>query len=321
MHVRARRGWELPERDATPESFALSRRAFLGSVAAGAIAAGCGAPSAADPRLAATLPRAAPPYPFRRNARFALDGNRGARRLTGERIAAAYNNFYELASTKDVWRHADAFRTEPWSVAVTGLVARPRTYSLDELLRTMPLEERVYRHRCVEAWAMVVPWSGFPLAALLRRVEPLAAARYVRFVSAADGAHMPGVAARPWQPWPYTEGLRLDEAMHELTFAATGIYGHALPKQHGAPLRIATPWKYGYKSAKAVVRIELVDRQPRTFWNELAPNEYPFESNVDPALPHPRWSQLTERLIGTWDVRRTVAYNGYGPFVAGLYRA
>jgi sulfoxide reductase catalytic subunit YedY len=313
MLVRTRRGWELPERDASAESVYLSRRAFAGILGAGLIGAACGTRED-DARVAATLPKPAPPYPLRRNARFAID-----RPLTNESIAASYNNFYELTPRKDVWRRVADFRAEPWTVEVAGLVARPRTYSIDELLRTMPLEERVYRHRCVEAWALAVPWSGFPLRELLRRAEPLASAKYVRFVSAADRAQMPFVAEQPWQPWPYHEGLRIDEAMHELTLAATGIYGHALPAQHGAPLRIVVPWKYGYKSAKSVVRIELVDREPPTFWQTIAPHEYPFESNVDPSIPHPRWSQATERLLGTWDVRRTRKYNGYAEWVAGLY--
>ena len=312
MLIRTPPPWQLPERDATSEHVYLSRRTFVGALGAGILAA-CS--RATDPQLLATIPRASPPYPFRRNPRFALD-----RPLTADAIAASHNNFYEFTGAKDVWRHVASFRTEPWTVTVTGLVAKPRTYSIDELLRTMPLEERLYRHRCVEAWSMAVPWSGFPLAELLRRAEPLASARYVRFVSVADRAQMPGVAREPWQRWPYYEGLRLEEAMHELTLAVTGIYGHALPKQHGAPLRIVVPWKYGYKSAKSVARIELVDRQPRTFWQDLAPHEYPFESNVDPAVPHPRWSQLSEKLLGTWDVRRTLPFNGYGALVQRLYR-
>ena len=166
---------------------------------------------------------------------------------------------------------------------------------------------------------MAVPWSGFPLSLLLRAAEPLHSARYVRFVSFADRAQMPGIAARPWEAWPYYEGLRLDEAMHELTFVATGVYGHALPKQHGAPVRIVVPWKYGYKSPKSVVRIELTAERPHTFWEDRAPMEYPFESNVDPTMPHPRWSQWTERLIGTFDVRRTQPFNGYGDLVKSLY--
>lgn len=240
------------------------------------------------------------------------------RALTDERVAARYNNFYEFTGDKDVWRYVDAFRTDPWSVEVSGLVAKPRIWTLEELLR-MPHEERVYRHRCVEAWAMVVPWTGFPLNRLLLASEPKHSARYVRFTSVHDPSKQPAVAARPWEAWPYTEGLRLDEAMHDLTLLVTGIYGHALPKQHGAPVRVVVPWKYGYKSPKSVVKIELVAEQPHTFWNDRAPAEYPFESNVDPYTPHPRWSQLTERLIGTRDVRRTLPYNGYETLVRNLY--
>ena len=238
--------------------------------------------------------------------------------MTNERLAASHNNFYELSSAKDVWRHTAAMRTDGWTLDVAGLVAKPRRYGLEDLL-ALDHEERVYRLRCVETWALVVPWSGFPLRRLLLAAEPKATARYVRFVSFADPAQLPAVAARPWAGWPYTEGLRLDEAMHELTFVATGIYGHALPKQHGAPVRIVVPWKYGYKSPKSVVRIELVAEKPKTFWEEAAPAEYPFESNVDPSRPHPRWSQATERLLGTWDVRRTLPYNGYASLVASLY--
>lgn len=243
---------------------------------------------------------------------------RPERALTAEAVAARYNNFYEFTSGKDVWRYVDNFRTDRWSVEVSGLVAKARKWSLEELLR-LAHEERVYRHRCVEAWSMVVPWRGFPLSRLLLASEPLHSARFVRLTSFADPSMQPSVKERPWDHWPYTEGLRLDEAMHDLTFVATGIYGHALPKQHGAPVRIVVPWKYGYKSPKSVVKIELTAEQPRTFWNDLAPTEYGFLSNVDPTQPHPRWSQLTERLIGTTDVRRTIAFNGYGAQVAHLY--
>jgi sulfoxide reductase catalytic subunit YedY len=261
--------------------------------------------------VARTIPRK--PLRASRNSRYSLD-----RALSDEIIAASYNNFYEFTSGKDVWRRTGAFRTDPWSVEVTGLVSRPRVWSIEELLR-QPLEERLYRHRCVEAWAMAVPWIGFPLARLLRAAEPKHSARYVRFVSFADRTQQPAVAARPWDRWPYYEGLRLDEAMHDLTLVVVGMYGHILPKQHGAPVRIVVPWKYGYKSPKSVVRIELVERQPATFWNDLAPTEYSFESNVDPAVPHPRWSQLTERMIGTVDVRRTIPFNGYSELVRNMY--
>lgn len=309
----SRSPWSLPEREATDESLYLSRRRFLAGGASALALAACG-PRFDRDAVAATIPRRTAPYPFARNARHALD-----RPLTDPLVAAAYNNYYELSPRKDVWRQAGAFRSDPWTLEVTGLVSKPLTIAFDDLLRTMPLEERVYRHRCVEAWSMAVPWSGFPLAALLARAEPRHEAKFVRFVSFNDPSQQPYVKEKPWNPWPYYEGLRIDEAMHELTFIATGIYGHALPKQHGAPLRLVVPWKYGYKSAKSIVRIELVATQPRTFWNDLAPVEYGFVSNVDPSTPHPRWSQLTEKLIGTADVRRTMPFNGYEALVRGLY--
>jgi sulfoxide reductase catalytic subunit YedY len=281
-----------------------SRRTFL----AGSLALLACGPARND--VAKTIPSAE--LPAARNPRYTLD-----RPLTDEITAASYNNFYEFTSGKDVWRTIESFRVDPWRIEVSGLVARPRVYSLDEILR-MPREERLYRHRCVETWAMAVPWLGFPLSRLLLAASPLSRARFVRFLSVQEPSQMPAMAARPWERWPYYEGLRLDEAMHDLTFVAIGMYGHALPKQHGAPVRIVVPWKYGYKSPKSVVRIELLAEQPRTFWSDIAPQEYPFESNVNPSVPHPRWSQLTERLLGTLDVRRTQPFNGYDE-VRALY--
>jgi len=302
----------MRSQDITAEHLYLSRRALL--AAAGALA--CSKSDSPLPGLQETIPQTEPPYPFRRNAAFELD-----RPLTRELIAASHNNFYEFTPQKDaVWKRTGAFRVEPWTIEVTGLVAKPQTFDVDQLLRNMPVEERLYRLRCVEAWSMAVPWTGFPLRHLLDRVEPKHEARFVRFVSFHDAQQQPGIAEQKWYPWPYHEGLRLDEAMNDLTFVATGIYGHPLPRQHGAPIRIVTPWKYGYKSPKSVVRIELVAKRPRTFWEALAPAEYPFESNVDPRRPHPRWSQASERLIGSWDVRKTLAFNGYGSQVAHLYR-
>jgi sulfoxide reductase catalytic subunit YedY len=242
------------------------------------------------------------------------------RPLTPEAAAARYCNFFEFTSSKQVWHSVRSFQPVPWTVEVNGLVARPRTFDLDGLVRAFPLEERVYRHRCVEAWAMAVPWTGFPLAALIRKAEPLPAARFVRFVS----FHRPAEAGQQnnqFYPWPYTEGLTLAEATNELTFLATGMYGHPLLKQHGAPVRLVVPWKYGFKSAKSIVRIELTADQPATFWNTLAPHEYDFAANVDPRVPHPRWSQASERMLGTGEVRPTLLYNGYAEWVAGLYRA
>lgn len=283
----------------------IDRRTFL----AGSFAlAACGP---ARDEVAKTIPSIDLRAP--RNQKYTLD-----RPLTDEITAASYNNFYEFTSNKDVWRHVDKFVVDPWRVEVSGLVANPRTYSLDEILR-MPREERLYRHRCVETWALAIPWLGFPLSRLLLAASPLASAKFVRFLSVQAPSQMPAMAARPWEQWPYYEGLRIEEAMHDLTFVSIGMFGHALPKQHGAPLRIVVPWKYGYKSPKSVVKIELVAEQPHTFWSDLAPQEYPFESNVNPTMPHPRWSQLTERLLGTMDVRRTKMFNGYEE-VRALYR-
>jgi sulfoxide reductase catalytic subunit YedY len=254
-------------------------------------------------------------YPAARQAEFRDAG----RPITDEIAAARYTNFYEFSSTKAVWRYVDAFHPSPWKLEVGGLVARPRVYDMDDLVRAFPLEERIYRHRCVEAWAMVVPWTGFPLAALLRKAQPVGGAKFVRFTTFVDGQMAPRTRSRSY-PWPYTEGLTLAEATNELTFLATGMYGHPLLKQHGAPVRLVVPWKYGFKSAKSLVKIEVTAEQPATFWNTLVPGEYDFEANVNPAIPHPRWSHATERMLGTDERYPTKRYNGYGEWVGHLYR-
>jgi sulfoxide reductase catalytic subunit YedY len=313
-----------PERDVTPERVVLSRRRWLALAGCGVALAGLGGAGlwwrlrpGSDVEVLAGEQDEAPGgrlYPARRDPRFVDAG----RPLTGEADAARYTNFYEFSWRKDCWRHVDSFRTHPWQVEVAGLVAKPRTYDIDDLVRAFPLQERIYRHRCVEAWAMVVPWTGFPLAALLRKAEPLPGAKFVRFVS----FHRPEEHSRQRDrsmPWPYNEGLTLAEATNELTFLATGMYGHPLLKQHGAPLRLVVPWKYGFKSSKSIVRIELTDRQPATFWNTLQPREYDFEANVNPDVPHPRWSQRGERMLGTNEGYPTKLYNGYGEWVARLY--
>lgn len=239
--------------------------------------------------------------------------------LTDEKVASTYNNFYEFTLGKDVHKNVGKFEIAPWKLEVGGLVERPMTLDALEWLEGMPQEERVYRFRCVEAWAMVVPWTGFPLAKLIERVKPKPEAKFVRFVSAAKRDQMPGITENPEYPWPYFEGLRLDEAMHPLTLMVTGVYGKPLPRQFGAPMRVIVPWKYGYKSPKSIVKIEFVANQPKTFWETLIPREYPFESNVDPEVPHPRWSQATERMIDTGDRVKTKKYNGYADQVARLY--
>jgi sulfoxide reductase catalytic subunit YedY len=230
-----------------------------------------------------------------------------------------YNNFYEFTTDKQaVAGLAKDFTTEPWTVEVGGLVNNPKTFGVDDLLKMFPQEERICRLRCVEAWSMVIPWNGFPLASLLNEVEPMPDAKYVRFESAAVKDEMPGLKS-PFYTWPYQEGLRLDEAMNDLTLLATGLYGEMMPNQNGAPIRLVVPWKYGFKSIKSIVKIELVDYQPETLWNNAAPNEYGFYSNVNPNVSHPRWSQTTERRIGELGRRATHMFNGYAEQVAYLY--
>jgi sulfoxide reductase catalytic subunit YedY len=230
-----------------------------------------------------------------------------------------YNNFYEFSVDKEaVNRLSQDFKTEPWTVDVSGLVNNPKTYGVEDLLSKFPQEERIYRLRCVEAWSMVIPWSGFPLASLLKEVEPTSDAKFVRFETAYRPEEMPGLSA-PFYPWPYQEGLRLDEAMNDLTLLATGLYGQPMPNPNGAPIRLVVPWKYGFKSIKSIVKIELVAEQPATLWNSVGANEYGFYSNVNPERPHPRWSQATERRIGEFSRRPTLMFNGYAEEVAHLY--
>ncbi len=238
--------------------------------------------------------------------------------------ATTYNNFYEFGPDKDdPARLAHTLKTRPWTVQVDGHVAKPKTYDIEELLRLSPLEERVYPLRCVEAWSMVIPWIGYPLASLLRRVEPTGQARFVEFTTLLDPeqfpAQRPSLLGLSGIEWPYVEGLRLDEAMHPLTLLTFGMYGQVLPNQNGAPLRVVVPWKYGFKSAKSIVRIRLVSQQPRTTWEKAAPQEYGFYSNVNPEVDHPRWSQATERRIGEFLRRKTLMFNGFADQVASLY--
>ena len=231
-----------------------------------------------------------------------------------------YNNFYEFGLAKEApGQNAGTLRTRPWTIKIDGLVGKPGTVDIDQLIRRFPLEERVYRMRCVEGWSMVIPWVGFPLGALLRQVEPLGSAKYVAFETLLDPRQMPGQRSSVLR-WPYVEGLRLDEALHPLTLLAVGLYGEVLPNQNGAPIRLVVPWKYGFKSIKSIVRIRLTDRRPPTSWNISAPEEYGFFANVNPMVDHPRWSQRRERRIGDWLPRKTLPFNGYGDEVSGLYR-
>lgn len=245
-------------------------------------------------------------------------------KLTPFKDVTTYNNFYEFGTDKrDPSQNAGTLKTRPWQIRVDGEVKNAKTYDIDELLRLAPLEERVYRLRCVEGWSMVIPWIGYPLAEIIRRAEPNGNAKYVQFISLADPKQMPGLAA-PILDWPYSEGLRMDEAMHPLTLFTVGVYGQVLPNQNGAPARVVVPWKYGFKSAKSIVRIRFVAKQPPTSWNTEAANEYGFYSNVNPEVDHPRWSQATERRIGEdgffTPKRKTLKFNGYGDQVASLYQ-
>jgi methionine sulfoxide reductase catalytic subunit len=231
-----------------------------------------------------------------------------------------YNNYYEFSTDKEAVNPLSKdFVTEPWTVEVYGLVNNPKKYAIEDLLKNFPQEERVYRLRCVEAWSMVIPWNGFPLASLLKEVEPTSDAKYVRFETVLRPDQMPGQTS-PFYPWPYQEGLRLDEAMNNLTLLATGLYGQPMPNPDGAPIRLVVPWKYGFKSIKSIVKIELVAEQPTTLWSMVGPGEYGFYSNVNPNRPHPRWSQASERRIGELGRRETLMFNGYGEQVASLYK-
>jgi methionine sulfoxide reductase catalytic subunit len=315
-NVIIRPDWQLPDRFVTPEKVYRNRREFLKQLGfvggfSGLVQAGFAQANSAPKN---TSSNTASRYPAKRNPEFDPGW-----RLTAEAVAAKYNNFFEFTTVKTaVARLTNRFVISPWSIEIGGLVEKPMRVDVDELIAMFPLEERVYRFRCVEAWAMIVPWTGFPLRKLLEKVQPKSEAKFVRFVTFFRPDQAPGFADTNY-PWPYTEGLRLDEAMNPLTLVTTGIYGKPMPKQHGAPLRMVVPWKYGYKSIKSIVKIELVDKQPATLWETLAPDEYPFESNVNPAVPHPRWSQATERMIDSGDRVKTQLYNGYGKFVASLY--
>jgi len=230
-----------------------------------------------------------------------------------------YNNFYEFSTDKEsVNPLSQNFKTSPWTVEVYGLVNKPKTYGIEDLLKNFTQEERIYRLRCVEAWSMVIPWNGFPLSKLLKEVEPTSDAKYVRFETVYRPEEMPGLGS-PFYVWPYQEGLRLDEAMNDLTILATGLYGQRMPNPDGAPIRLVVPWKYGFKSIKSIVKIELVSEQPTTLWSTASPDEYGFYSNVNPNRPHPRWSQATERRIGEFSRRPTLMFNGYAEQVAHLY--
>lgn len=319
--------WYLPDSAVTPLADYHARRDFLRRVGlggAGLLAAtltSCGKEAIATPSQAGTGTgtgtgsAGAELYPAKRNPEF--DPKLP---LTKSDYVFTYNNYYEFSTTKNrVHQLVGKFTTDPWSIYVGGLCENELSLSAAELISMFPLEERVYRFRCVEAWSMVVPWTGFQLSKLIDKVKPKPEAKFVKFTTVNRPDQMPGINRLGEYPWPYTEGLRLDEARHPLTLIATGLYGEPMKKQNGAPLRIVVPWKYGYKSIKSLVKIEFVAQQPATLWETLNPVEYPFESNVDPGKPHPRWSQAMERVLGTGDTAPTVKYNGYGDLVGKLY--
>lgn len=309
MRIRIPRGWEIPDRLATPEHLVFGRRAAL--AAAGLAGGGILAPGLA----AAQQAGAAPPLRdgIARSAKYPAE-----RDLTAEREATTYNNFYEFGTDKGIHRAAQRMKLRPWTVKVDGLVDHPKEFDIDDLLAKMPLEERVYRLRCVEAWGMTVPWTGFPLSALLNEVGVQSAAKFVRFETAVQRDVMPGLR-QSWYPWPYVEGCTVAEAGNDLTFMVVGAYGKPLPQQNGGPLRIHQPWKYGFKAGKSLVRISLTAERPRTFWEVIQPSEYGFWANVNPEVSHPRWSQSSERLIGSGERVPTRLFNGYTEWVSSLY--
>lgn len=312
MNVIRRRGWEIPERLATPEHLFFNRRNFLlGGASAIALA-----PGAARAQRVTDLPDPSKDlHPAKRNEKYTLD-----RPITDEKVNANYNNFYEFGSSKSIADAAQALVTRPWTVKLDGMVEKPMEVGIDDLIRKLTLEERLYRHRCVEAWSMAIAWTGFPFAKLVEFARPLGSAKYVQMQTFHDVKMAPG-QRQTWFPWPYTEGLTIAEATNELAFLATGAYGHPMAKQHGAPLRLAVPWKYGFKSVKSIVRFTFTDKRPMSYWEKLQAAEYGFWANVNPEVPHPRWSQASEELIGTGGERRpTLLFNGYGEYVAGLYK-
>lgn len=309
MNIIHRKGWEIPESQATPEHIALNRRDILRGVGAAGLLVAAGSPALAnDPAPTDAL------HPYPRNAKFTLD-----RDLTPEKLTSNYNNFYEFGTSKATASAAQALATRPWTIKVDGLVEKPVEIGIDDLISAMPREERLSRFRCVEAWSMTIPWSGFPMKAFLDLVKPLGSAKYVRMETFVDPRVAPG-QRQVWYPWPYVEAITIAEAANDLAFLVTGAYGKPLAKQFGAPIRLALPWKYGFKSIKSIKRISFTEERPKSFWEQLQAAEYGFWANVNPAVAHPRWSQATEEVLGTNARVPTLLFNGYGEFVADLYK-
>ncbi|WP_025899744.1 protein-methionine-sulfoxide reductase catalytic subunit MsrP [Sneathiella glossodoripedis] len=312
MLIKIRKSWELSENAVLDEGKYLNRRQILKGLGIGGLIAA--SPSILSNSVAATSDDpSAHLYPVARNTAY-----EGGRPLTPEKIATTYNNFYEFGSHKEISKAAQALKIRPWSVLIDGEVEQEQQIDIDDLLSRMPLEERIYRHRCVEAWSMVVPYSGFALKELVKLAKPTSKARYLIMQTFEDKEVATG-QRQFWYPWPYTEGLSMEEAAHDLAFIATGLYGKPIPKQNGAPLRLAVPWKYGFKHAKSLVRFTFSEKRPVSFWQKLNENEYGFWANVNPEVRHPRWSQATERDLATNERIPTQFYNGYAEEVAGLY--
>jgi sulfoxide reductase catalytic subunit YedY len=316
MLIKVKRGWEIPEREATPESAFHHRRDLLKAMGMGSLLAATASTLPLAQSFAAAAPEADPSaslYPVKRNDKYTLD-----RPITDEKLSTNYNNFYEYGEDKEIAARAQQLKIRPWTIAIDGMVEKPQTIDIDDLLKQMPLEERLYRHRCVEAWSMAVPWSGFPLKSFVDFAKPSSGAKYLQMTTFQDPKMAPGQKMF-WYPWPYIEGLTMDEATNELAFIATGMYGHPVPKQDGAPLRLATPWKYGFKSIKSIVKFTFTDKRPVGLWEKLQASEYGFWANVNPDVPHPRWSQASERVLGANERKPTLIWNGYGEFVAHMY--
>jgi sulfoxide reductase catalytic subunit YedY len=305
-----RPSWSIAERDATPEELFLDRREALKGVAAcgaGLVLSGSAAFAAEEKDPSAHL------YPAKRNEAYKLD-----RALTPEDLTSKYNNFYEFGQSKNIYRAAQALKTRPWQIKIDGMVEKPFEIGIDDLLKKVQLEERLYRLRCVEGWSMTIPWTGFPMKALLDIAMPQSGAKYVRMETFKDPEVAPG-QRQVWYPWPYVEGCSMEEAANELAFMVTGAYGKPLAKQYGAPIRLHMPWKYGFKAVKSIKRITFTDKRPKSFWQGLQGAEYGFWGNVNPEVSHPRWSQATEAVLGQNKRVPTLIWNGYGEQVASLY--
>ncbi len=314
--IRKRKGWELPEREVTPEKVYCDRRRFLGSaLGVAGLGATLGSPYLTGTKGVDTISNLSKLNSLR-NSKY-----QPGRPVTKYEVATSYNNFYEFSLDKQAVKHvAKDFKFRPWRVEVGGMVERPLSFDVDDLIQKMTLEERIYRFRCVEAWSMVIPWVGFPMRKFIDWAKPTSRARFVRMITFDRPDEAPGQRSQPHYPWPYFEGLTMEEAMNELTMLVVGMYGRFLPNQNGAPIRLIVPWKYGFKSIKSIVRFEFVGKRPPTFWNQAVPNEYGFVANVNPKVPHPRWSQASERVVETGERIPTLPFNGYQDYVASLYR-